>query len=142
MEELPVPTGLPAQQKSNKGRLYKWGGVGLAALIVFAVVTGDDDKPVEPAAVVQQPVLTTVAATTTTAVKQQSDDMIQLLAIKVVLKQNRDEICVLVRNLVNDDGLDLDVVVELALQMFKEGYDDKLIPEAEQLFRTSVRSCI
>lgn len=142
MEELPTPTGLPAQQKNNKGRLYKWGGVGLAALIVFAVVTGDDDKPVERAAVVQQPVLTTVAAPTTTAVKQRSDDMIQLLAIEVVLKQNRDEICVLVRNLVNDDGLDLDVVVELALQMFKEGYDDKLIPEAEQLFRTSVRSCI
>ena len=143
MEQFTTPTGTPSDSKKDRKKLYKWVGAGVGLLLVGAVLAGGEDEPsLSPAATTTIAPPTTTVAPSTTLDESSLEETIQVLAISQVLDQNRDEICRIVRELVINDGLELDVVVELSLEMFKEGFEDELIPESELLFRDSVRSCV
>jgi hypothetical protein len=141
MTELPTPTGPPAEVKKNRSTTYKWIGVAVAAFVVFAVVTDDSKEEAVPTAVAVQAPTTTVRVAPTTTINQQDlDELIQMTAMNSVFDKNRQEICRLVRNLVND-GLSLSVVAEIAVDAFNEGLDNPMFPKVEREFRNRIRDC-
>jgi hypothetical protein len=143
MTDLPTPTGPPAEAKKDRSKLYKWAGVGVAVLVVFAVLSDGDskDEAAPPATTVQAPVTTVRAAPTTTISDRDLDEMIQMIAMESVLDQNGREICRLVRELVRD-GLSLTMVVDLAVDSFNEGLDEQMFPKVEREFRNRMRECM
>jgi hypothetical protein len=143
MTDFPTPTGPPAEVKKDRSKLYKWAGVGVAVLVVFAVVSDGDskDEAAPPATTVQAPVTTVQAAPTTTISDRDLAEMIQMIAMESVLKENGREICRLVRDLVRD-GLSLAQVVDVAVESFNEGLEEVMFPKVEREFRNRIRECM
>ena len=143
MTDFPTPTGPPAEVKKDRSKLYKWAGVGIAVFVVLAVVMDNEDKEVAvtPAVTVQAPVTTVRAVPTTTISDRDLAEMIQMIAMESVLKENGREICRLVRDLVRD-GLSLAQVVDVAVESFNEGLEEVMFPKVEREFRNRIRECM
>jgi hypothetical protein len=143
MTDFPTPTGPPADVKKDRSKLYKWAGVGIAVFVVLAVVMDNEDKEVAvtPAVTVQAPVTTVRAVPTTTISDRDLAEMIQMIAMESVLKENGREICRLVRDLVRD-GLSLAQVVDVAVESFNEGLEEVMFPKVEREFRNRIRECM